>query len=482
MFGTRKSIDELVAKGRPNALRRSLSWPHLVALGVGAIVGTGIYTLVGVGAGIAGPAVMLAFVIAGVVCACAALCYAELATAIPAAGSAYTYSFAALGKRIAWVVGWSLILEYSVVCAAVAVGWSGYVKGFLEAAHVPGVLLAGPGSGGWMNLPAVVIIALVAAMLLRGTRESANVNLVLVMLKIAALGLFVALTVPHFNMAHFQPFMPHGFFATVENGQTVGVMAAAAIVFFAFYGFDAVTTAAEEAHEPARDLTIGIIGSMVACTVIYMAVIAAAIGAIPYQQFMKAPDPLAHILTGVGAGWAGTLLAVVVIVALPTVILAFMFGQSRIFFAMARDGMLPLRFGGVSAKTGTPVTMTIVTAIVVSLIAAFLPLGEIAALANAGTLCAFTAVAISVLALRRSHADLTRPFRTPLAWLVAPLTVVGCLYLFFSLPPVTRWNFLAWNVLGIVVYLVWARHDRHVTPAADVPLEVTEDSGAGPHG
>ncbi|MFN3431407.1 MAG: amino acid permease, partial [Candidatus Sericytochromatia bacterium] len=268
MFGTRKSIEELVAIDRPNALRRTLSWPHLVALGVGAIVGTGIYTLVGVGAGIAGPAVMLAFVIAGVVCACAALCYAELATAIPAAGSAYTYSFAALGKRVAWVVGWSLILEYSVVCAAVAVGWSGYVKGFLEAAHVPSALLAGPGSGGVMNLPAVVIIALVAAMLLRGTRESANINLVLVMLKIAALGLFVALTLPHFNMGNFQPFMPHGFFATVENGQTVGVMAAAAIVFFAFYGFDAVTTAAEEAHEPARDLTIGIIGSMVACTVI----------------------------------------------------------------------------------------------------------------------------------------------------------------------------------------------------------------------
>jgi APA family basic amino acid/polyamine antiporter len=262
--------------------------------------------------------------------------------------------------------------------------------------------------------------------------------------------------------------MPHGFFATVENGQTVGVMAAAAIVFFAFYGFDAVTTAAEEAHEPARDLTIGIIGSMVACTVIYMAVIASAVGAMPYQQFMKAPDPLAHILSGVGAGWAGTLLAVVVIVALPTVILAFMFGQSRIFFAMARDGMLPRRFGRVSEKSGTPVTMTIVTAVVVSLIAAFLPLGEIAALANAGTLCAFTAVAISVLALRRTHPDLARSFRTPAAWLVAPLTVIGCAYLFFSLPDVTRWNFLAWNVLGVIVYAVWARHDREEPPAPGI--------------
>lgn len=460
VFGVRKSISALVASNSPHTLKKALSWPHLVALGVGAIVGTGIYTLVGVGAGFAGPGVMLAFVIAGIVCACAALCYAELATSIPASGSAYTYSYAALGKRVAWVVGWSLILEYSVVCAAVAVGWAGYVKGFLEAANVPSYLLAGPGSGGAVNLPAVVIIALVAAMLLRGTRESATVNLVLVSLKIAALALFVAMTAPHFNLAHFTPFMPHGFFATVENGQTVGVMAAAAIVFFAFYGFDAVTTAAEEAHEPERDLRIGIIGSMVVCTVIYMAVIASALGAMPYTQFMSAPDPLAHILNGVGAGWAGTLLAVVVIVALPTVILAFMFGQSRIFFAMARDGMLPRRFGGVSAKSGTPVTMTIVTAVVVSLIAAFLPLGEIAALANAGTLCAFTAVAIAVLALRRSHPDLPRSFRTPLAWLVAPATVVGCAYLFFSLPDVTRWNFLAWNVLGVIVYLVWARHGK----------------------
>jgi APA family basic amino acid/polyamine antiporter len=402
---------------------------------------------------------MLSFVIAGVVCACAALCYAELATMIPASGSAYTYSYAALGQRVAWVVGWSLILEYTVVCAAVAVGWAGYVKGFLEANHVafPPALLTGPGSGGVMNLPAVVITVLVAALLLRGTRESATVNLVLVTLKIAVLVLFVALALPHFSLANFHPFMPFGFQATVQDGKTVGVMAAAAIVFFAFYGFDAVTTAAEEAREPARDLTIGIVGSMVACTAIYMAVIAAAIGAMPYQGFMKAADPLAHILNGIGAGWAGSLLASVVIVALPTVILAFMFGQSRIFFVMARDGMLPRRLGQVSAKRGTPVLMTIVTAVVVSLVAAFLPLGEIAALANAGTLAAFSAVAIAVLALRRSDPDRPRPFRTPLAWLVAPVAVIGCLYLFISLPAITRWNFLAWNVLGVVVYAVTAR-------------------------
>jgi APA family basic amino acid/polyamine antiporter len=331
-----------------------------------------------------------------------------------------------------------------------------------------------------MNLPAVVIIAIVAAMLLRGTRESATVNMVLVALKIAVLGLFVALALPHFDMSHFHPFMPYGFFATVQNGQTIGVMAAAAIVFFAFYGFDAVTTAAEEAHEPERNLIIGILGSMIACTIIYMAVIAAAIGAMPFQQFMKAPDPLAHILTGIGAGWAGTLLASVVIVALPTVILAFMFGQSRIFFVMARDGMLPTRFGKVSEKTGTPVLMTILTAIVVSMMAAFLPLGEIAALANAGTLCAFTAVAIAVLALRRTDPARPRPFRTPVAWLVCPLTVIGCGYLFFSLPAITRWNFLAWNILGVIIYVAWAARNSRVTAEQQASFRPADNSESGP--
>lgn len=469
ILGARKSIDKLADQNRPHALRRTLAWPHLVALGVGAIVGTGILTLAGVGAGIAGPAVMLSFVIAGVVCACAALCYAELATMIPASGSAYTYSYAALGKRVAWVVGWSLILEYSVVCAAVAVGWSGYFKGFLGAIHLelPPAILMGPEAGGLVNLPAVLIIVLVAALLLRGTRESATVNMVLVALKIAVLVLFVALALPHFNPANFQPFMPYGFSATVQNGQTVGVMAAAAIVFFAFYGFDAVTTAAEEAQDPKRDLTIGVVGSMVACTVIYMAVIAAAIGAMPYQQFMKAADPLAHILNGIGASWAGTLLAFVVIIALPTVILAFMFGQSRIFFVMARDGMLPTRFGTVSEKSGAPVLMTIVTAVVVGVMAAFLPLGAIAALANAGTLCAFTAVAIAVLALRRSDPDRARPFRVPIAWVVAPLAVIGCAYLFLSLPAITRWSFLAWNTLGVMVYVGWAARNSRLTAERD---------------
>ena len=252
-------------------LTRTLSWSHLLALGVGAIVGTGILTLIGVGADRAGPAVLLSFGIAGLICACAALAYAEMATMMPASGSAYTYSYAVLGEIIAWVVGWSLILEYSLVVSAVAVGWSGYANGFLTGigVHLPLALSAGPALGGIVNVPAVLIIGVVAGLLMLGTRESATLNATLVLVKIATLILFVAVALPHFTPDHLQPFMPFGFAKTMgPDGVERGVMAAAAIIFFAFYGFDAISTAAEEAKRPERDLAIGIVGSMVLCTII----------------------------------------------------------------------------------------------------------------------------------------------------------------------------------------------------------------------
>ena len=286
----RKPIGEPEATGE--RLARTLGWPHLMALGVGAIVGTGIYTLTGVGAGMAGPAVILSFAIAGAVCACAALAYAEMATMIPAAGSAYTYSYAVLDEAIAWVVGWSLILEYTVVCAAVAVGWSGYAGGVIRAQHwpIPAALLAGPGAGGLVNLPAVVISLVVAGLLCLGTRESARINFVLVLIKIAALVMFVVLALPAFDPHRFTPFAPYGFAKHEVGGAAKGVMAAAAIIFFAFYGFDAVSTAAEETKNPARDLKIGIVGSMIACTVIYIAVAAAALGRSPTRRSPTAPS------------------------------------------------------------------------------------------------------------------------------------------------------------------------------------------------
>ncbi|MGK6355036.1 amino acid permease [Sphingomonas sp. DT-207] len=463
----RKTI--LAAEEQPAAHRmaRTLSWPHLVALGVGAIVGTGILTLIGVGADRAGPAVLLSFVVAGAVCAAAALCYAEMATMIPASGSAYTYSYATLGEIVAWVVGWSLILEYSLVVATVAVGWSGYAVGFLTGLgiHLPEFLTHGPTADGrfGINLPAIVIIGVVAGLLMLGTRESARVNSALVVLKLVTLALFVAVALPHFDPANLEPFAPFGYGSVAgEAGVKFGVMGAAAIIFFAFYGFDAISTAAEEAKNPERDLAIGIVGSMVACTVIYMVVAAAAVGALSYTRFSNSAEPLALILREIGQGRVATIVAAAAAIALPTVLLAFLYGQSRIFLVMARDGFLPASLAKISSR-GTPVRITLVTAVVVAVLAALTPLDMIASLANAGTLCAFIAVAICVLVSRRRDPGAKRPFKTPLPWLVAPIAVLGCLYLFSSLQEVTQWSFLAWNVFGLAVYLLYARRRATLT-------------------
>lgn len=465
----RKSIDQLTQHEEGRRLIPSLSWPHLVALGIGAIVGTGIYTLIGVGADKAGPAVLISFIVAGIVCACAALAYAELSTMMPAAGSAYTYSYSALGETIAWVVGWSLILEYSLVVSTVAVGWSGYFTGFLEWLHIsfgwnvvlPHALSAGPHvEGGFLNVPAIVITFLVAGMLIAGTRESATVNAVLVVFKLIALAIFVAVALPAFDPANLQPFMPYGFPKSVSaDGVERGVMAAAAIIFFAFYGFDAISTAAEETKNPKRDLSIGIVGSMVGCTIIYLLVALAAVGAMSYTVFGKSAEPLALIMRELGHGTAALVIGVVAIIALPTVLLAFFYGQSRIFFVMSRDGLLPRGLSLVNKRTGTPVTITLFTAVLVAALAGVARLDEIAALANAGTLAAFTAVGLCLLVLRRREPGRARTFRTPLAWVVGPVAILGCIYLFFSLPTRTQVWFALWNVFGLVVYVLYSRRN-----------------------
>lgn len=454
----RKNADAELPEGK--GLARTLSWPHLIALGVGAIVGTGILTLIGVGADKAGPAVILSFAIAGLICACAALAYAEMATMIPASGSAYTYSYVVLGEIIAWVVGWSLILEYSLVVSAVAVGWSGYAAPLLEAwAGVPMALMQGPELGGIVNMPAIFIIGVVSALLLLGTRESATVNAALVLVKIVALVIFVAVALPAFNAANFEPFSPYGFSKSLSpDGTERGIMAAAAIIFFAFYGFDAIATAAEETKNPSRDLKIGILGSMLGCVAIYVGVAVAAVGAISYTRFAASPEPLALILRELGQPLAARYLAVLAVIALPTVILAFFYGQSRIFYVMARDGMLPSALAKLSSR-GSPVRITLFTAAIVSVLAGFIPLGELAALANAGTLTAFSAVAIAMLVMRLREPHAPRAFRTPLPWLVGSVAVIGCIYLFFSLPSTTQFWFLIWNLAGVAVYFLYAR--RH---------------------
>ena len=454
----RRAIEPPVHIEGQHRLKPSLGWPHLMALGVGAIIGTGIYTLTGVAAGLAGPAVILSFAVAGAVCACAALCYAEMSSLMPQAGSAYTYSYVGLGELVAWIIGWSLILEYTLVCSAVSVGWAGYAAGLIKSAHwaIPPALLAGPEAGGLVNLPAVFISLVVTGVLLIGTRESATVNFILVCVKLVALAGFVALTLPHFDASHFQPFAPFGYGATEHEGKKFGMMGAAAIIFFAFYGFDAISTAAEEAKNPKRDLTIGIVGSMIMCTLIYMVVAACALGASPFGVFSKSPEPLAFVLRELGQPAAATVIAGAAVVALPTVIMVFMFGQPRVFVAMPRDGLLPRGLAGVDRR-GVPVAVTVLTGLISAVIAGVMPLSEIASLANAGTLAAFIATIAAVMVLRRQAPQLERTFTTPLVWVIGPAGIAGCIYLFTSLAAKTIVFFFAWNLIGVLVYLAYGR-------------------------
>jgi APA family basic amino acid/polyamine antiporter len=463
----RKSLDSVLFVEESRRLTPTLSWPHLMALGIGAIIGTGIYTLTGIGADRAGPAVILAFAACGVLCVFAALAYAEMATMIPASGSAYTYAYAVLGEGAAWIVGWSLVLEYSVTCSAVAVGWSGYMVGLLKSAGVglPAALLAGPQGGGVVNLPAVLIVLGVTALLLRGAKESATFNIALVAIKIIALGVFVVLTISAIRPAHFTPFMPYGFVAHSLNGQAKGVMAAAAIVFFAFFGFDAVSTSAEEVKNPKRDLTIGIIGSMLICTVIYMTVAACAVGAWPYAAFAKSGEPLAFILRQLQHPIAAFAIAAAAVIALPSVILVMMFGQTRVFFVMARDGLLPEGLSRLKGR-GAPRTLTLIVGGFVAIVAGLFRLDQIAELSNAGTLLAFISVSVCVLVLRVRSPDTPRLFRCPAVWIVAPLAVVGCLYFAFSLPVGTLVRFAVWNALGLVFYLAYGRRKSLLSGAS----------------
>jgi len=455
----RKSIPSPDALPEEHRLKKSLTWVHLIFLGVGAIVGTGILVLIGTAAGKAGPAMMLSFVIAGAICACAALAYAEVATMIPASGSAYTYTYVVFGELLAWFVGWSLILEYSLVVSAVSVGWSGY---FSPLIGIPQELATAPLLGGVFNFPAVFIIAVIAGLLIYGMRESATLNSIFVAIKMLALAMFVVVALSVFSADNFHPFMPYGFGKSGPPGHEVGVMAAAAIIFFAFYGFDAIATAAEEAKNPGRDLAIGIVGSMVLCVLIYMAVAAAAIGAEPYGRFADSPEPLALILRDIGQPLAAKLLALSASVGLPTVILAFFYGQSRIFLAMSRDGLLPARLARLSGRRN-PVRITLFTAIVVGLLAGLVPLNDLVALANAGTLTAFIAVCAAMLAMRRRDPGAERKFRTPLPWVTGLIGILGCAYLFYSLPRNTQVWFVTWNVAGLFIYFLFASHSAHRT-------------------
>ena len=468
-WNVRKRLDAGVSE--THGLARTLGWPHLLGMGVGAIVGTGILTLIGIGADKAGPAVLVSFLIAGFVCACAALAYAEMATTIPASGSAYTYSYVVIGEVAAWVIGWSLILEYSLVVSAVAVSWSGYAAPLLNSwLGLPMALMQGPHAGGVANIPALLIIMAIGGLLMAGTRKSASFTAVLVVIKLSALVVFVWVALPHFDAANLTPFSPYGFSRSMSpDGVERGIMAAAAIIFSAFYGFDAIATAAEETRNPRRDLAIGLVGSMVICALLYVVIALAALGAVSFTAFANSPEPLALILRELNQPIAADFLAVTAVITLPTVIMAFFYGQSRIFFVMARDGLLPHGLSRVTAK-GAPVRITLFTIVIVGSIALFFPLDEIIALANAGTLVAFSAVALCMLLMRRRAPDAARGFRTPLPWVVGPIAIGGCLYLLASLPQSTHLWFAVWTVVGLGLYLAYGR--RH-------SLAGRETEGAG---
>ncbi|HWW65561.1 MAG TPA: amino acid permease [Sphingomonadaceae bacterium] len=504
LFGRVKPLDAILATAEKKALSRSLGPFQLVMLGVGAVIGTGIFVLTSEAAQKAGPGMMLSFVIAGFVCAVAALCYSELSSMVPVAGSAYTYTYAVMGEMLAWMVGWALILEYAVGASAVAVGWSGYFVGLLDHSlgiDIPQAFAVGPSQGGLVNVPALVIALLVTWLLMIGTTESARVNAVLVTLKVAALTVFIALTLPLLKESQFHPFTPNGW-------GTFGVVGAASSIFFAYVGFDAVSTAAEETRNPQRNVPIGLIGSLSFCTLFYLLVSAGAIGTIgaqPVTDLAGVPlapgtpelarrcadivaggalqplacskEALAHVLRSIGYVHLGNLLGLVAFLALPSVVLMMMFGQTRVFFVMARDGLLPAKLASVHPKWRTPHVVTVFTGTVVAFMAAFLPVGTLADYSNSGTLFAFAMVALSVLVLRRVDPDRHRPFRTPAVWLVAPVAIIGCIILYLKLPLIAILVLPAWGAIGLLVYFGYSRRRSHVGRGI---VELPEDDADTP--
>ena len=485
-----KSLDAVLVTAENKSLRRSLGPVQLTLLGIGGVIGTGIFVLTAEAAQKAGPGMMLSFIIAGAVSACAALCYAELAAMVPVSGSSYTYTYAVLGELMAWLVGWALVLEYAVAASAVSVGWSGYVVGLLaNLPHpivIPPELAAGPYAGGVVNLLAVFIALVITTLLVVGTRESATVNACLVAVKLVALGAFVWLALPVMQDGNFHPFLPNGW-------GTMGVIGAASSIFFGYVGFDAVSTAAEETKNPQRNLPIGLIASLSICTVIYLLVAAGAIGsygaqpvygpagellepgslafqaqcsALATQPLACSHEALAHVLRSIHHPLVGNLLGLAAGLALPTVILMMIYGQTRIFFVMARDGLLPEILSSVHPKFRTPHVVTWITGIAVAFGAAFLPVGQLADFSNSGTLFGFAVVSLSVLVMRRTQPQRRRPFRAPLIWLFAPLAVMGCVMLFFFLPWQAKLLFPIWSGIGLVFYFSYGYRHSHVGKAS----------------
>ena len=453
LFAT-KPTEQLVAEAsdREQGLKRAVGALDLTAWGLGAIIGTGIFVIIGEAIGKSGPSIIISFVIAGVTCAFSALSYAELASTIPVSGSAYTYSYATMGELVAWIIGWDLILEYGVSVAAIAVGWGQYFNELLGSAFgvsLPDAISAPPGEGGDVNLPAVFVVLAVAALLVAGIRESARSNTVMVAIKLVALSIFIVVGLTAFNGDNLKPFSPNGFGGTLD---------AAALIFFAYIGFDAVSTAGEETKRPERDLPIAIIGSLVIATILYILVAVVATGLLPADQLAASKAPLASALEdGAGYSWGSTVISIGALVAITSVVLTILFGQTRVAYAMSRDGLLPRAFSRISANRRTPVLVTMLAATLIAVLAAFVPLRKIAELVNIGTLFAFLLVNVGVIVLRRSKPDLERGFRVPFVPVFPLIGAALCIWLMTYLPADTWWRFGIWLVVGLVVYFAYGR-------------------------
>ncbi len=465
----RKSVTELQQEAQSDhSLKRALGALNLTMLGIGAIIGTGIFVLTGtVAAQNAGPAVVLSFILAGIASIFAALCYSEFASLVPMAGSAYTYGYATLGELIAWIIGWDLILEYALGAVTVAIGWSGYVVSFLKdiGINVPCAFSAARGlvvtcadgttTTAIFNLPAILIIAIVTTLLVIGIKESADVNNVIVFVKVAVVLLFIVAAAHAVNPANWHPFIPANTGDRGSFGWT-GVMAGAGLVFFAYIGFDAVSTAAQEAKNPQKDMPIGIIGSLLICTVLYILVSGIATGVMSYKD-LNVPDPIAVAADHAGlGGWMAFMIKLGAIAGLSSVILVMLLGQSRVFYSMSRDGLLPPFVNRIHPKFQTPYITSIVTGVAVAIVASLLTVREAGNLVSIGTLLAFVIVSIGVMVLRVREPNLPRVFKTPAVFVVAPLGAISALYLMISLPWTTWERLIVWFVIGMIVYFTYS--------------------------
>ncbi len=465
-----KSIEQLVgdAEGGTKALRRTLTATDLTLLGIGAIIGTGIFVLTGTAAANqAGPAIVISYTLAGLACAFAALCYAEFAAMIPISGSAYTYAYATLGELFAWIIGWDLILEYAVGSMTVAVGWSGYFQRILAGfdLHLPVWMSAAPAAGvegAVVNLPSIIIVLLISALLVIGVRESARFNSVIVAIKLVAILFFIVVGVSYVKPENWSPFMPYGF---------QGVSLAAGVVFFAYIGFDAVSTTAEEAKNPSRDLPIGIIASLIVCTLLYLLVAGILTGILPVVQYKADAQfinaPVGYALAVIHMDWAAGLVSAGAVAGITSVLLVMLMSQPRIFFAMSRDQLLPPGVSKVHPRFRTPYITTIITGIVVAIVAGFTPINVLGEMTSIGTLFAFVVVSVAVIILRQRRPDARRPFKVWGGYTVPVLGVLSCAYLMLSLTIMTWVRFLVWLDLGMVIYWSYGRRHSQLVDSAE---------------